>query len=175
MTDKIRAPRTVAAATALLEQFAEVEGDIGAIEANRSKCIADVNNRCDTAANPLLQKRAELLAVLEPWWEKNAADLTKGKRKSIELGGCMIGTVAGRDSLAVAGNERAIAKSMLRRPWAKALVRNVPSLDKVAILKAIDGAYKRHLAKLGLTRKEGDETFYVVRAEQEGTLAGAVQ
>lgn len=169
----VRTPRTVEAATELLEQFSQLEAEIAAIEENRATCIADVNTRCDTAANELLARRQALLQVLEPWWAKKAAELTLGKRKSIELGGCIIGTKSGRASLVVDGKDDEIAQRLAKRKWADGLVRTKLSLDKAAILKVINGAYKRQLAALGLSRKEGEETFYIERAEQAGTLAGA--
>jgi phage host-nuclease inhibitor protein Gam len=169
----VRTPRTVEAATALLEQFSQLEAEIAAIEANRAACIADVNTRCDTAGNELLARREALLQALEPWWAKKAAELTQGKRKSIELGGCIIGTKAGRASLAIDGDGDEIAQKLAKRKWADGLVRTKVSLDKAAILKVINGAYKRQLSALGLSRKEGEETFFVERAEQAGTLAGA--
>ncbi len=169
----IRAPRSLKQATELLEQFAGLQGDIDEIEANRAACIADVNARCDTAANELLKRREAIREKLQPWWAANAAELTQGKRKSIELGGCIIGTRSGKESLGVAGDEKAIAKTLLKRAWAKGLVRVTVSLDKAAILKAIGGAHKRQLAKLGLGRKPGEEACVLERAGQQGTLSGA--
>lgn len=169
----VRQPRTVAAATELLEQYARIEADIAAIEANRAACIADVNTRCDTAANELLARKEALLKALEPWWSRKAAALTQGKRKSIELGGCIIGSKAGRASLAIDGNADEIAETLSKRKWAVGLIRTKVSLDKAAILKVIDGAYKRQLKALGLSRKPGEEVFFVERAEQDGTRAGA--
>ena len=60
----IAKPRTTEAATALLERFAALEGELGEINANRASCIADVNARCDTAATVLIEERDGLLAVL---------------------------------------------------------------------------------------------------------------
>lgn len=168
---KIATPRTTEAATTLLERFAALEGELGEINANRASCIADVNARCDTAANVLIEERDGLLAVLEPWWAKNAEKLTEGKRKSIELGGCMIGSRTGAESLAIAGDEKALATKLQKRPWAADLVKVAPTLDKKAIRKALGSALKRKLAALGFSIKAGDEVFFVDRAEQEGTRA----
>lgn len=172
MTEKIRVPRTTEAATTLLERFATVESDIAAIEHNRSICIADVNNRCDTAAQPLLEERQALIAALEPWWRRNAEALTQGKRKSIELGGCIVGSKTERYSLAIAGDEKQLAKVLAKKPWADGLTVVTLSLDKKAILQALDGKAKSKLTSLGFAKKGGEETFVLKRAEQQGTLAG---
>ena len=172
MTDvpKIAAPRSVADATALCERFARLDGKIAEIDAARNDAIAAANTTADKAGEPLIAERDAIAAKLERWWKRMAGKLTEGKRKSIELGGCMIGSRSGRDSLDIAGDEDAIVKALGKRPWAKAsLLKVKTSLDKVAILKSVDGVYKKHLAALGLTRKPGEETFVLERVEQEGT------
>lgn len=167
---KVAAPRNVADATVLCERFATLEGEIALIDSARNDSIAACNNIADTAAEPLIAERDAIVAKLEPWWKRMAAKLTEGtKRKSIELGGCMIGTRSGRDSLAVAGDEDVIVKALEKKSWAKPLLKVAAKLDKVAILKTVDGVYKKQLAALGLTRKPGAETFLLARAEQEGT------
>ena len=169
----IRTPRTLKAATALLERFAEIDGQVAAIEADRNAAIAVANAAADALANPLLTDLEAIHEKLEPWWNDAAAELTKGKRKSIELGGCMIGSRAGRESLQVEGDEKAIVASLEKREWARPLLSVVVKLDRKAILKSIDGVYKKQLSALGLSRKPGAETFFVARTEQGGTLAEA--
>ena len=63
----MRAPRTLPAATRLLERFAMLDGEIGLIEAARCEAIALANVAADNAAaNPLVE-RAELTCALEAW------------------------------------------------------------------------------------------------------------
>lgn len=162
-------PRTVEAATRLLEQFAELEGDLAEIEANRAACIADVNARCDTAANALIERREGLRSVLEPWWAKNAAALTEGKRKSIELGGCMIGTRAGRPCLGLVGKEDAAVERLKKLDWGQLLLRVKHTLDRAAVLKELAGEHGRTLKRIGFGIVPAAETFFVERVEQEGT------
>lgn len=169
----IRTPRTTAAATALLERVTEIDGAIALIEASRNDAIAAANSAADTEANPLLTERADIIAKLEPWWKAAMAELTGGKRKSIELGGCNIGTRSGRASLSVAGDEDAIVEKLKKREWAKPLLRIITKLDRKATLTATDGAHKKQLATLGLTRSVPAEIFFVERAEQAGTRAAA--
>lgn len=164
-----RTPRSIKAATTMLERFAAIEHDIAVEQARRNQVIADANAAADAATADLVKEREKIRDALAPWWPTVSAELTGGKRKSIELGGCVLGTVAGRDSLAVDGNEAVIANTLSKRKWAQELIRLSISLDKAAILKSIGGAYKAQLAALGLSRKEGGETFFVRRAEQQGT------
>jgi hypothetical protein len=121
----------------------------------------------------LLKERAAIVAGLEPWWKAAAAELTAGKRKSIELGGCTIGTRSSRASLSVAGDEEAIVEKLKKREWAKPLLRIITKLDKKAAFTATAGANKKQLAALGLTRSTPADTFYVERAEQAGTRTAA--
>jgi phage host-nuclease inhibitor protein Gam len=163
-----RKPRTIAAATTLLERFADLQGDIELIEAERNEAIAEANAEADKVAAPLLAERDRIYELLAGWWPGVAEQLTDGKRKSIELGGCLIGSRQGRDSLAIAGEESVIVTALQREDWAEQLLKVKVTLDKVAILKSIDGVYAKPLAKLGLSRKQGEETVFVERAEQKG-------
>ncbi|BBC72909.1 conserved hypothetical protein [Altererythrobacter sp. B11] len=169
----VRAPRSVGAATKLCERFAVLEAAIADIEAERNKAIADANAVADSQAQGLIEEREQIREKMAPWWAANAAGLTEGKRKSIELGGCNLGTRSGRASLAVAGDEAAIAQKLAKRAWAAGLTRIKHSLDRAAILKVIAGEHRRQLAGLGLSRKDGEELFFLERAEQAGTLAGS--
>jgi len=161
-----RKPRTIAAATTLLERYAELQGDIDLVEAARSEAIASANADADKAGEPLLAERDRLYELLAQWWPGVAEQLTEGKRKSIELGGCLIGSRQGRDSLAITGDEKVIVSALQREEWAEPLLNVKVSLDKVAVLKSIDGVYAKPLAKLGLARKQGEVTVFVERAEQ---------
>lgn len=168
----IRKPRSVAQATALCERFAVLESEIGLIEAQRQVEIAEANAEADRFAQPLLDEREAIRAKLADWWPANAEQLTEGKRKSIELGGCTIGSVAGRESLAVEGDEKAVISALMAKSWAAPLLRRTVTLDRKAILMSLDGGHKRDLAKLGLSCTVAPETFVLKRAEQGGTLAG---
>lgn len=168
----IRQPRTVDAATALCERFAELDGQIATIEEERQANIAAVNADADRAATDLIAQRDAIAAKLEPWWAGAAEELTMGKRKSIELGGCVVGTVDGRATLDVAGKEDDVVARLKPLRWARPFLRVRESLDRTALLKATEGKRADELAELGLSRKLGATTFFVKRAEQSGTRSG---
>jgi hypothetical protein len=166
-----RIPRSTEQATAMLERYAAIAADVATIEGQRAIGISHANATADTALEPLLAEQAEIREKLEPWWARAAPELTKGKRKSIELGGCMIGTRAGRDSLGMATDIEPVIAWLEKRDWAKDLLITKVSIDKSATLKALDGQHKRYLAMQGFSRVEGGVTFFINRAEQEGTRA----
>lgn len=167
----IKQPRTIEAATILLTRFAELQDQIIVIEGERSKAIADANAAADAQANDLLTERDAIATKIEPWFKAAGKQLLDGKRKSIELGGCMIGSRTGRDTLGIDGDEKAIVKVLEKRAWAKELLVTTTRIDKAAVFKSIDGAYKKQLKAMGFRKIAGDETFFVLRAEQSGTRA----
>ncbi len=167
----IRTPKTEQAATLLLQRFAQLLASIDLHENARNDAIAAANAEADTSLAPLIKECDEIRSKLEPWWKQAAAALTGGKRKSVQLGGCMIGTRTGRASLAIDGDEEAIVAKLEKRTWAAGLLRITTKLDKTAILKAVPGEHGKKLKALGLTKSDGAETFYVERAEQDGTVA----
>ena len=99
----IRQPRSTAAATDLCERWATIDGQIAEIEERRQADIAAINADADRAATDLIAQRDAITEKLEPWWAKARNDLTKGKRKSTEIGGCMVGTRIGKAKLGVPG------------------------------------------------------------------------
>jgi hypothetical protein len=165
----IRVPRSTPAAIVLLERFAALEGMIGAVEAARSAAIGQANVSADQEAEPLLAEREAVREKLAAWWPGAAGQLTTGARKTVELGGCMIGTRRVRVSLAVASDELLVVAVLLKRKWAVGLVRLKATLDRAAILKALDGARRGELRRLGFAKSEPDEQFILERVEQPGT------
>lgn len=161
-------PRTLAAAQTLLERYAELSGEIDAANAMRATVIAQVNAEADTLIGPQIEEAAQIFAALQGWWPTAAAALTKGKAKSIELGGCLIGTRQQAASLIVAGEESAVVDVLAALKWAKPFLRRKLSLDKTAVLKAIDGPRGATFAELGIERKAGEVQFFVRRADPQG-------
>lgn len=167
----VRKPRSLAQAQALCERFARLDGEIAAIEEARDAAIARANAVVDADLAPLLIERAEVADKLEPWWAEAGEGLTKGKCKTIELGGCVIGTQAGRASVVVAGDEKDVRDVLSGLRWAKPFLRVSVSLDKVALGKALDGPRAVALAELGISRVEGTPGFVLKRTVQAGTQA----
>lgn len=167
----IRTPKTTKAAQQLLERYADVTGQIDLIEAARTEAIAGINGDRDAELSPLLTEQSAIAGKLEIWWRAAGHALTEGKRKSIELGGCVIGSRSGRVSLGIAGDEKEIVKALQRRQWGKDMLRTTVSIDKAAVLKSLDGVYAKDLRGIGFSKKEPGETVYIERTAQAGTLA----
>tara|TARA_B100001057_G_scaffold248736_1_gene248954 strand:+ start:7 stop:528 length:522 start_codon:yes stop_codon:yes gene_type:complete len=165
----IRTPRSVKGAQALCERYAEIEDCIALAEADRNAAIAAANTLADGIQEPLIAERAQIAEKLEPWWNASSEELTEGKRKSIELGGCLVGTVAGKVSLEVPKDQKAAKEALGKTKWGKTLLRTTVSLDKRAIAKALDGRNGGALKELGFAEVPGEDTFFVKRAEQGGT------
>lgn len=166
-------PRNEAQAAILLERYAVLEGQLAHVQGVRDTLIAQANAAADQSAEGVLAEMDVIRTKLEPWWAKAGPVLTQGKRKSIELGGCLIGSRKGKDKLGVDGDEGKIAEVLAKRPWAGALVITTPRLDKAAILKSMGGCHDKQLKALGFSKVDGEDNFFVNRAKQGGTLAGA--
>ncbi|MDP8995300.1 MAG: host-nuclease inhibitor Gam family protein [Pseudomonadota bacterium] len=166
----VRAPRTVAQATALLERHAALQGLLEAVEGRRGALIARANARADAAATPLLAELQAIAARLEPWWQ-DAGRTIAGKRKSIELGGCTIGTRASRPKLAHGFEDDDKAVEALRATrYGRQTVRLRYSVDRVGTVKLLQlgGKAAETLQELGFRVDQGEE-FFVQRVEQAGT------
>ncbi len=166
----IRKSQSLKAAEELCTRYSENGGLIEQVEAERNAAIAAANSKADAELAPLIEEQDKIAAKLEPWWDEQAPKLTEGKRKSIELGGCIIGTRSGRASLSVAGKPAEVIDQLKSFRWAKPLLRVTTSLDRIAALKALDGPHGDELRKLGLSLEPARETFVLDRAEQRGTL-----
>lgn len=164
----MKPPKTLPAATGLLERFAAIEGDLALIEAARSEALARANAAADREATPLLAERDALAEALREWWHDAAPALTGGERKSIELGGCVIGTRADKPALAVTGPVPDKISALLKLGWGKHLVKISTTLDRRAIAKVLDGPHAAELAELGFSLKHGAEGFVLERVAQEG-------
>ena len=167
---KHRQPRTLEQATAMLERFAVLDGDRAAIEAERNEQIAKINAASDEQLVPIVEEIVAIGEKVQPWWAKAAAELLPAKRKSMELGGCIIGSRTGKTVLAIAGAEDALIAALTKLRWGKVFAPAKPKLDKTALLKATDGPRADDLKTLGVTAKAGEESFVLARAEQSGTI-----
>lgn len=175
MIPTIKTPRTLAAATGLAERFATLEGEIGLVEAGRNEAIARANADADSAIAPMLAERDALRDKLCVWWGKAGPELTDGKRKSITLGGCTIGSRSGRATLSLSVSDDDAIAALLALRGGKGFVRTKVSIDRTAVLKGLDGSFGASLGKIGFSRQPGEESFVLERAEQAGTVADAVK
>lgn len=170
MASKITRPRSLADAERLASVYALVDYEIGEIEAERDAAIAALNGAADEDLVPLVAQAREIEAALAGWWERSGSELTGGTRKSIELGGCVIGTRKGKAKLVLTGTTAdAIVAELRAVRWGKPFVREKFELDKAAAMKGLEGKHGDALRALGVGCDSGAETFFIERTRQAGT------
>lgn len=174
---KLRINASAEQATPVLERLAQLELQIELGETARGEAISAANAAADTVLLPLLKEREVITGELQAWWKRTGSALLTGDRKSMELGGCMIGTIAGRAKLAFQGGsdkaaDKAAVVALQAHRWAKPYVRVSYDVDKTATKKALDGKHGDQLRELGFSTAAGDPVFFVERVQQEGTAAG---
>jgi hypothetical protein len=162
----VRAPKTIAAATALLEQYADITARIDLVEADRAERVANANAWADTAAQPMLDELVAIGAALEAWWQAGGSDVAGGK-KSAELGGCVIGLRMSRPKLAhgFESDDKA-TEALCGTRWAKRTTKTKYSLDRPATLKLLQlgGKAAAAVASLGFLVEPGADSFFVERS-----------
>lgn len=156
-----RAPQTTEQATALLARFTTVDAEIASVNAQRDDTIAQANAAADACLVPLAAERDDIVKQAKAWFAANVDELTKGARKSIELGGCLVGNRLSNPKLAFAHGKDADGVTALKAvDWAADLLRiGKTTLDKPAILKGLDGAVAEQLVALGFSAEQKDEFF----------------
>lgn len=168
------APRTVEQATALLDRVARLDGDAATITMHRDQAIANANAAADVVLFPVREERAAIAGVLEAWWHGGGRSLLTGKRKTVELGGCMIGTKSAPVALTFTADDFEAAVTALRgKRWAKPFVRVTYAVDKKATKEALDGKHGEQLRALGFGTRGGADVFVVDAVTQAGTIAAA--
>jgi|GEM_PF-1330946 len=168
-----RAPRTIEEAAALAAGHAQIEGRLAAVQAQRGIALARINRVADAAATLLLAQLEVVKAQLEQWWDAQGAALAPKGRKSMELGGCYIGTRTARARLAHGfADDKAAAAALRGTRLGNQTTRVSYSIDRAATLKLLQGEGKaaQTLATAGFRVEPAATIFYVERAEQAGTV-----
>ena len=100
---------------------------------------------------PLDAERKDLAKQLKPWFEGNFDELTGGKRKSIDLGGCTIGYRTSPPKVTFAyGKDQDAVDALAGTGWDDELLRVKVTLDKPVTLKQLQGDLDDELVPLEL-------------------------
>ncbi|MEA3042989.1 MAG: hypothetical protein QOH47_827 [Sphingomonadales bacterium] len=169
-----KTPRNVAEATALLEHYGELAEAAAFIETTRNAAIASANAQADAELAPLLTELAAIAARAERWWTAKGRAALAEKRKSIELGGCEIGSRASGAKLAHGFDDDDKAVEALRGTrFGNLTTKTKHSLDRAATLKLLKAGGKtgKALEALGFKIDAGADSFFLTRIEQAGTIA----
>lgn len=166
-----RAPKTVEQATVLLEQVARLDAEAATIANGRDTAIANTNAVADALLVPVLQERAAIAGVIQVWWLASGHTLLKGKRKTVQLGGCVIGSKKAPTALTFTGDDFEAAVTALRaQRWAKPYVRVSYSVAKKDTTAALEGKHGEQLRALGFGTRGGADVFVLDAVTQAGTV-----
>lgn len=175
----VDAPQTMAEAIAVAEEYAKVEC-----------CMADSQKLLDFEVARAKSDHAARMANLEPrlqaaftglraWWSANAAELTKGKRRSIELGPVTLGERTGMPKLKLPKGMKAKAalEHLYQLGWAGCInfIRVKKELDKAAAIRALNAPddaptdtlmARHHFMAAGFKVAQAEE-FFIRTGEDE--------
>jgi phage host-nuclease inhibitor protein Gam len=169
---KLQAPQTIEEATALLGEYADALTLSEQLRAEADRAIAAIQAARDEQLQPLEERMKDRFRQIRAWWAVAGDEITEGKRKSVEIAGCVIGARTTTPKLEL-GNRKAediIADLILFD--LNDYLRVKRDLDRQAILrvlaadpeKDIDaGNDQQALLTLGLRRSQKDE-FFIDRA-----------
>lgn len=169
-----RAPRTVEQATDLIEQVARLDAEAATVAASRDAAIAATNATADALLVPILEQRSVIAGVVQAWWEASGHVLLKGKRKTMQLGGCDIGTKKAPVALTFTNDDFEAAVTALRAArWAKPYIRVTFAVAKKDTTAALSGKHGEQLRALGFGTRGGSDMFVLAASAQHGTVEGA--
>lgn len=175
MTDKHKRPRTTEKASQLCERFALLDSQINALEQRRNAAISKVNALIDKKSLPMIAERNQIAEMIKPWWMKAREKLLSGSAKSLELGGCIIGTRKDRDTVDCSRVAGKPVDALANLRWAKPYINKVTnySLNAKKLIDGIDGKHGEKLNELGFAKKKGEEQFFIKPSDQGRTVAAA--
>jgi len=171
-----RAPQNSNQARTLLKRFADLDAQETLVQAARDEAIARANQKADEELVTIVAAKKDIIKQLKPWWAASFEVLTGGKRKSIELGGCMLGFRLGQPTVSYAEGTDKDAAAALRAMGDDfaGYVRVSYAPDKAAIMKALEAeadlppsddggeAVAKPLHDMGFSIKQ-TESFFVER------------
>lgn len=165
----IDAPTTLTEATASVVRYAELEREVARLQAIATERVAGIEEECALAVAAVEEQLKPLFKEIATWWAANQTDLTKGKRRSIEIAGVTLGDRRTPPSLKLPKGVTAaemIAKLMTAKRGE--LVGVKYALDKPAIIKLLgqpDDAPA--LTGLGLRLDTKDEFFIATGSAEQ--------
>ncbi len=74
-----------------LGRYAALSAQLETLAAEAAAELVAVKARLEAQSAPLAAEMKTILLAAKPWWAANSEQLTDGKKKSVELAGCLIG------------------------------------------------------------------------------------
>lgn len=161
-SDKLPAAQSREEAISLLGRFAVIQAGIDARNAQADKAIAEIRaavNEADSADEKALKA---IFNQVKPWWSVAGHELTEGKRKAVELGGCHVGTRKTTPKLAFEDVTEAEALDTLQGWGMSNYIRTKIEINKQAVLAALTEAGWRAVVMLSFGfRSSQKEEFFI--------------
>ena len=169
-----KAPSTLPEAIGIIERYLVISSEIESTKGEADRAIIAVQTTRDEVVAPLKAEAEDLFLQLRAWWGVAGPEMTRGKTKSIELAGAMIGERTTTPSLRAPRGVKAdeavalIEDIVDQFPAAADLLRKKTELDKQAIIKLLRsstavGPVVDEVKAKGFTVSQRDE-FFVDRA-----------
>ncbi|MGQ2942676.1 MAG: host-nuclease inhibitor Gam family protein [Blastomonas fulva] len=166
----VDAPQTMAEALALADRYVALEQAAARAQAFLDKQIADAKSTHAITMETIEPQLQTAFAGLRAWYAANAAELTKGKRRSIELGPIVLGERTGMPKLKLPKGMKADAALAwlkgLRWAGVTGFIRTKDELDKEAMIKVLRAPNDAPGDILAARELFTEHQFGVVQAEE---------
>lgn len=166
----VDAPQTMAEALALADRYVALEQAAARAQAFLDKQIADAKSTHAITMETIEPQLQTAFAGLRSWYAANAAELTKGKRRSIELGPVVLGERTGMPKLKLPKGMKADAALAwlkgLRWTGVTGFIRTKDELDKEAMIKVLRAPNDAPCDILAARELFSEHQFAVVQAEE---------
>ncbi|QHL90683.1 hypothetical protein GVO57_07350 [Sphingomonas changnyeongensis] len=157
------APQTIEQATQLLSDYALCLTQAEQIRADADAAIAEIQSARDGWLKPLDERMKTIFTQLRTWWAVAAPHLTDGKRRSVEIAGCIIGHRTSMPRLDLGGAKAEDLVARLLSDGLEAVIRTKHDLDRQTILRELGRLpledLGERLASYGLSRRQREEFF----------------
>jgi phage host-nuclease inhibitor protein Gam len=134
---KQEAPQTIEEAVTLIEEHRDLLDKADDLAADAMVAIGQIEATRDAFSAPIKARADVIFRQLRAWWGVAAPAVTDGKRKSIQLAGCIIGERTGMPKLKLDGTSEAVLAEHLADLGMGVLLRISTKLDKQAAIKSI--------------------------------------
>lgn len=131
------APQTIEQAVGQLAEYRDLIDKVEELKADAASSVAAILAARDEFMAPVKARADMLFRQLRVWWGVAAPELTDGKRKSVELAGCLIGERTTSPSFRHPGVEADALVEQLAELGLSELLSISTKIDKQACIRAI--------------------------------------
>jgi phage host-nuclease inhibitor protein Gam len=171
-TAALEAPATIEAATALAGRYSELLTQAEKLRAEADVSIAQIEGARDAFAAPLEAEAKDVFRQLHRWWTVAGPAMTDGKRKSIELAGCVMGERTTTPMLKIkkGADIEELCRTMLDHGLVAHCITVKYSLNKPVIIadlrKPVGYVQEALICDYGLSVSQREE-FFIDRSKRE--------